>query len=170
MPYHLELQQILQHPKPQISNHLISLMIEPLEGVEALLLEACKLAKETSDVENFDSTFFEDFVKAEGNYNFINKNLFLDDNSNQNSDWEDIFQDFPMYQGEDTSFDTNSEEPMDIGDNQPRSCKCRSLQVITTIVPTVFARIKLIKILKSNFYIPCQQWHLDRLLTTFIMY
>ena len=95
-------------------------MIEPSEGAEALLLEACKLAKETSDVEDFGSASFEDFVEAEGNYDFINENLFSDDDSNQDSDWEDIFQDLPTHQGENASSDTNSEEPMDIDETVPQ--------------------------------------------------
>ena len=145
-------------------------MIEPSEGVEALLLKVCKLAKETSDVEDFGSASFEDFVEAEGNDDFINENLFSDDDSNQDCNWEDIFQNLPTHQGEDTSSDTNSVEPMDIDENQPRSCKRRSLQAIATIGTTAHARIKLIKILKGNLYIPHQQWSLDRLLVTLVMH
>lgn len=61
-------------------------MIEPLERVEALLLEAYKLAKETSDIKDIGNAFFKNFRETKRNYDFINENLFLNNDSNQNSD------------------------------------------------------------------------------------
>lgn len=170
MPHHLETERILQHPEPRTPKHLTSLMIEPSEGAKALFLEACNIAKETSDVDDFGSAFFEDFVEAKENYDFINENLFSDNDSNQDSDWEDIFQDLPTHQGEDASSNTNSEEPMDIDKNEPSSCKRRSLQATATIGTTAHARIKLIKILKGNLCIPRQRWSLNRLLAILVMH
>lgn len=57
-------------------------MIEPLEGVEVLLLKACQLAKETNNVKDFNSASFKNFIKAKENYDFINKNLFSNNDSN----------------------------------------------------------------------------------------
>lgn len=61
-------------------------MIEPLERVEALLLETYKLAKETSDIKDIGNAFFKNFGETKRNYDFINENLFLNNDSNQNSD------------------------------------------------------------------------------------
>lgn len=60
--------------------------METLEEVETLLLEACKLENNINNKKDFDSAFFEDFVEVKGNDNFINKNQFSDNNSDQSSD------------------------------------------------------------------------------------
>lgn len=61
-------------------------IIELLEGVEALLFEVYKLVSEASNMKNFGSASFEDIIEAEGNYDFINQNLFSNNNLDQNSD------------------------------------------------------------------------------------
>ena len=57
-------------------------MIKPSKCIKILLLEAYKLVKETHNVEDLGNTSFEDFIKAGRNYDFINKNLFLDNDLN----------------------------------------------------------------------------------------
>lgn len=68
-------------------------MIELSEGAEALFYEACKLTEETSDIDDFRSTFFDDFkevkgdfVKVKGNHTFLNKNLLLNNDLDQEFD------------------------------------------------------------------------------------
>lgn len=62
-------------------------MIESLKEVEALLFEACKLAKEKIDIKDFKYAFsknFEevkrDFVEVKENHVFLNKKLFSNNN------------------------------------------------------------------------------------------
>lgn len=132
-------------------------MIETSERAEILFLEVCKLINNNSNKKEFEIASFEDFVEAEGNNDFINKNLFSDNDSDQDSDWEDINQNLTIYQEQDVSSDINNKEPMDIDENQPRSGKCRNLQVIATISTIEYVRIKPLKILKHDLCIPSQQ-------------
>ena len=53
-----------------------SSIVEPLEGVDAVLSEACRLAEaveEPSDEEDFQNTPLNDFVEAETTQEFLNE-------------------------------------------------------------------------------------------------
>lgn len=116
MPHYLE---------PQISIWsfcLTSSIIELSEGAKALLHKACKLAEEKSNIDDFGSASFDDFeeakrdfAKVKGNYVFLNKNLLSDNDSDQESDWEEFFQPFHQ-QVEPAIFESNSDRLIDIDD------------------------------------------------------
>lgn len=105
-------------------------MMEPLEEAKALLYKVYKLADEKSDIKDFESAFFDNFEEAErdfaevkGNHAFLNKNLLSDDNSDQDSDWEDLFQ-IPYHQIKHVSSKSNNDMSIDIDDiNQHRFYK-----------------------------------------------
>lgn len=48
--------------------------------IKLLLLKLCKLRKKTSNIKNFDNIFFGNFIEAKKNHNYINENLFSNNN------------------------------------------------------------------------------------------
>lgn len=75
-----------------------------------------------------------------------------------------------MHQKRDASSNIYSKKPMNIDKNQLRSCKRQSFEVTSTNGTTLYATIKLVKILKSDPCISCQQWRLNKLLVTLVTY
>lgn len=139
-------------------------MIELLKRVKAVLYETCKLAEEENNIDDFESAFFDDFeeakkyfVEAKENHVFLNKNLLLGNDSDQESNWEHFFQ-TPHQEIELVSSKSNNHILIDIDHiNQPRSCKCQNVQVTATIGTTTHTMKNLVKILKGNICIPRQQ-------------
>lgn len=149
--------------------YLTSELIEPSEGADALLFEACQLA-EASDVEDFQSVLPNDFAKVEKNRVFLDKNLFSDDNSDQDSDWENFLQNTNSF-AKDSCLKSNDEEDhMDIDNYQPTIRQCRSIWVPAAISSTIHAKQKLVQILRGDICIPRQRWGLDKILKTLVIH
>lgn len=78
---------------PVLHRYRTSSIFELLEGVDAILSKVGRLTEaveESSDEEDFQNTPLNDFVEAKTTQEFLNKDIFLDEDLDQLFDWEDL--------------------------------------------------------------------------------
>lgn len=100
----------------------------------------------------------------------MDKDLLSDDNSDQDSDWEDFLQNINSF-AKDSCLESNDEEDhIDIDNHQPTTRQRQSIRASAAISSTTHAKQKLVRILRGDIYIPRQRWELDKILKTLVIH